>query len=88
MSSYIEEDSSLRTTVSRLKTLKVTVPFPKTMETMSPTLSLTEGLAGLPFTVTRPAWQTSLATVLLLMTRETLRNLSSLIKSVFILSIS
>ena len=78
-SSYIDAASSFLTVSGRAVTLNLTSPLPKRIETSSPTLSLTEGLAGLPLTVTLPAWQTSFATVLLFITLDNLRNLSSLI---------
>ena len=73
--------SSLRTVSGRAVTLNLTSPLPNKIETSSPTFSLTDGFAGLPFTVTLPAWQTSFATVLRFITRDNLRNLSSLILS-------
>ena len=61
------------------RTLTFTVLVPNTISMMSPTFTLTEALAGLPFTMTRPASQASLATVRRLIRRDTFRNLSSLI---------
>jgi hypothetical protein len=45
----------------------------------SPTLTLAEAFAGLPLMETRPASHASFATVLRLISRETFKNLSSLI---------
>ena len=60
-------------------TLTFTVLLPKAISIISPTLTSVPALATLPFTMTLPASQASLATVLLLIILDTLRYLSSLI---------
>ena len=45
---------------------------------ISPTFTFTDALAGFPFTMTRPASHASFATVRRLISRDTFKNLSSL----------
>ena len=63
----------------RSSTRTFTVFVPKPISIMSPTFTFTEAFAGLPLTITRPASQASFATVRLLISRDTFKNLSSLI---------
>ena len=58
-----------------------TVLVPNWISMTSPTLTFTEAFATLPFTRTRPASQASFATVRRLISRDTFKNLSSLISS-------
>ena len=72
--------SSFLTVSATSRTSTFTVLVPKAISMTSPVFTAREAFALLPFTVTRPASQASLATVLRLIRRETFRNLSSRIR--------
>ena len=61
-----------------------TLLVPKPISIISPGFTLTEALATFPLTITRPTSQASLATVLLLIRRETFKNLSNLANTLLI----
>jgi hypothetical protein len=70
-------------TGSRVSEGIFTLFVPNAISITSPTFTLTEAFAGFPFTITRPASHASFATVLLLMSRDTFKNLSNLIVFIF-----
>src|SRR5690606_26757203 len=73
--------SAARTCSRTSTTLTVSCRRPKSMKTVSPGFTSVPALAGLPLICTRPASQTSFASVRRLMIRDTFRNLSIRMKT-------